>query len=138
VALFLTALVVCPLASINAWPFSSWRLFSVVRTARQTSWQGEAVDSSGREREYAVAATSPGYRELGHVVGRFSKRSAARRDAVCGALLQGATKRFGPSTDLVRIYRLIWLLSDRVGDRSRPPHRTLAWICDPEGAHAAT
>jgi hypothetical protein len=137
VALFLVALIFFPLAAVNAWPFSSWRLFSSLRTDRQTSWQALAVDSAGHERDYPIASVPHGYRGFGRIMTGFSKRPAAGRDAICGVWLQGATKRFGPSVDLLRIYSLNWLVSDRHGHRAAAPRRTLAWICSPEGARAA-
>lgn len=137
VACFLAAVTLCPLTGINAWPFSTWRLFSALRSSRQVSWQAQAVDSSGTERALTVTSTSPGYGGLDHILSRFASGPANRRDAICHGLLQTATERFGPSTVAVRIYRLLWRLSDRVGDRSRPPERTPAWVCQPEGARAA-
>jgi hypothetical protein len=136
VALFLVAVVVFPLAAVNAWPFSSWRLFSSLRADRQTSWQALAVDSAGHERDYPVASVPHGYRGFGRIMSGFSKRSAGERNAICGVWLQGATKRFGPSVDLLRIYTLNWLVSDRHGHRAASPRRTLAWICSSQGARA--
>jgi hypothetical protein len=135
VALFLVMLVACPLAAVNAWPFSSWRLFSVLRTANQSGWEAVAVDTAGRERDYPLGSVQHGYRGFGRVMSGFSKRSAAGRDEICSAWVQGARKRFGPSTALVRVYYLRSLLSDRHGHRAAPPRRTLEWICTLEGAH---
>lgn len=138
VVLFLTALVVCAVASLNAWPFSNWRLFSSLRADRQTSWQAVAVDTTGGERDYPIASVMHGYRGFGHIVGGFPKRSAATRDAVCSVWLQGATKRFGPTTAFLRIEHLGWMVSHRQRDRAAAPQRTPAWICSPNGARAAT
>lgn len=138
VALFVTAMVLCPLSGANAWPFSSWRLFSALRTPNATSWQAVAVDTSGQERDYPLASVPHGYRGFGLVMGGFSKRSPAARDSICRAWVHGATKRFGPGTTEVRIYRVHRLLSDRRGRRAGPARRVLAWICGPEGARAAS
>ncbi|MDQ6725869.1 MAG: hypothetical protein M3066_06865 [Actinomycetota bacterium] len=138
VALFLAALVVCAVAPVNAWPFSSWKLFSSLRTDKQTSWQAVAVDATGREQDYPIASIAHGYRGFARIVSGFPKRSAAGRDAVCAAWLTGATKRIGPGTDLLRIYRLDWLVSRRQGDRAAAPRRTLDWICDQQGLRAAS
>jgi hypothetical protein len=129
VALFLTALVVCAVASVNAWPFSSWRLFSTLRSDRQTSWQAAAVDARGFEQNYPIAS-------IGRIMNGFGKRSAPRRDAICTGWLARATKRFGPTTAVLRLYRLDWLVSRRQGDRAAAPQRTLDWICDRQGARA--
>ncbi len=138
VVVFLSALVICTLASVNAWPFSSWRLFSSLRTDKQTSWQATAVDASGREQDYPIASIAHGYRGFGRIVSGFPKGSAARRDATCAAWLTGATKRFVPSIDFLWIYQLDWLASRRQGDRAGAPRRTLAWICDRQGLRAGS
>jgi hypothetical protein len=138
VVLFLSALVVCAVGAVNAWPFSSWRLFSSLRTDRQSSWQAMAVDTSGRERDFPIAAMPHGYRGFRPIMNGFASRSSGSRNAVCGIWLRGATRRFGPSTEQLRIYHLHWLLSDRHGGRAGPPKRTLAWTCGPKGADVAT
>ncbi len=138
VALFLATLVVCPLASLNPWPFSNWELFSRLRTDQQTGWRAVAVDSAGREHVYPIASLPHGYRGFGSIMADFSERSAAERDAICAAWLRGATEQFGSGTRLLRIYHLQWLLSDRRGRRAAPPHPTLAWICSTKGAREAS
>src|SRR5436309_11767923 len=110
VALFLGALIVCAVASVNAWPFSSWRLFSSLRTDRQISWQAIAVDGSGVERAYPIGAMSHGYGGFRPAMKTFARRSGSDRDALCAAWLRGATQRYGPTTALLRIYRLSWIL----------------------------
>lgn len=137
VALFLSALVFCAVASVNAWPFSNWRLFSSLRTDRQSSWQAVAVDSTGPEQDYPIASIAHGYRGFGRIMNGFANRPAARRDAICAAWLSGATKRLGPGITSLRLYHLDWLVSRRGGDRAVPPRRTLAWICDRQGVRAA-
>lgn len=137
VALFLAALVGCAVASVNAWPFSSWKLFSSRRTDKQTSWQAVAVDTSGRAQDDPIASMAHGYRGFGRIASSFPKLSASRRDAICSAWLAVATKRFGPSVDSLRIYRLDWLVSQRRGDRAAAPRHTLDWICDRQGVRAA-
>jgi hypothetical protein len=47
----------------------------------------------------------------------FAHLSPSARDAICDAWLNAAAEKFGPSTRLLKIYRLQWLLSDRHGDR---------------------
>ena len=67
----------------------------------------------------------------------FARRSVAHRDTICETWLRDATRRFGPSTRLVRIYHAEWQLLDRRGNREAPPHLTLVWICSAKGAHEA-
>jgi hypothetical protein len=134
VALFLVALVVCPLAVVNLWPFSSWELFSHLRTDRETTWEAIAVDGSGRQHYDPLESLSHGYRGFDLIMLRFSTRPAASRDAVCATWLREADAGLGPGTKLLRIYRLQWRLSDRRGDRTAPPRRSLAWVCNAKGA----
>jgi hypothetical protein len=136
VVLFLATLVVCALAGLNLWPFSDWDLFSRLRTDQDTGWTAVAVDWAGRARDFPIDSLPHGYRGFGSVMAGLAARSAADRDAVCRAWLRGATERFGPSTRLVRIYHLEWLLSDRRGSRAAPDpaRRTLALTCSAKGA----
>ncbi len=97
-----------------------------------------AVDAGGGEQEYPVAALPHGYRGFGQIMDGFSRRSFGARNAICGAWLRAASEKFGPSAELVRIYRLDWVLSRRRGGRARPAQRTSAWICDAGGAHGAS
>ena len=136
-ALFLATLVVCALAALNPWPFSDWELFSRLRTDQQTSWKAVAVDWAGRKRDYPIASLAHGYRRFGSFMADFSERSPTERDAICAAWLRNATEQFGPSTRLVMIYHVEWLLSDRQGNRAAPRHRTLAWTCSAKGAREA-
>jgi len=137
VVLFLVTLVVCALVPLNAWPFSSWELFSRLRADRQTGWEEVAVNRSGRERADPIAPRPPRYLGFQPIIADFSGRTVAERDALCAIWLGGAIQQFGPRTRLVRIYHLDWLLSDRRGNRAAPPHRTLVWICSPKGVRAA-
>ena len=64
VAVFLAALVICPVTALNPWPFSSWELFSRLRSDHEVAWV--AVGRSG-----AVIATT-------------------HREATCAGWLTGA------------------------------------------------
>jgi hypothetical protein len=130
----LTVLVVCAVGTFNLWPFSSWELFSRLRTDRQTGWSAVAVDRAGRDRAYPINSQPHGLRGFQFVIARFPERPAAERNAICAAWLAGARELFGPDTQLVRIYHLEWRLSDRRGERAAPPHSELAWTCSAKGA----
>ena len=127
-------LVVCALGGWNLWPFSSWELFSRLRTDRETGWEAVAVDSAGRTHEHPISAVPHGYRGFATVMADFSQRSTGSRDAICATWLRRATDQFGADAQL-RVYRLDWLLSDRRGRRAAPPARRLDWVCDSKGAH---
>jgi hypothetical protein len=109
VALFVTAMAVCAFAPLNLWPFSTWELFSRLRSARETSWEAVAVGRSGQKHDYAMAAV-PG----------------PDRERLCAEWLRSGTR-------VVRIYHLERLLSDRDGNRAAPPRETLVWMCTTKG-----
>ena len=96
----------------------------------------EDIDPAGRERGYRFQSFPRGHRGFEVTMTHFSEHSANERDAICAAWLRSASEQLGPSTRLLRIYHLTWLLSDRRGDRAAPPDRTLAWICSEKGARA--
>jgi len=134
---FLAALVVCALGGWNLWPFSSWELFSRLRTDRQTGWEALSVTDSGQVRAYPLATLPDGYRGFAATLARFPADSVASRDATCTDWLHDASRRLGPVW-LVRIYRVEWVLSDRRGGHAAPRHLALAWTCKANGAHAAS
>jgi len=136
VGLFLATIAVCALGVWNLWPFSNWDLFSRLRSDRQNGWEALAVVGASRQRAYPVASLPDGYRGFALTMTDFARHSVAQRDAICETWLRDATLRFGPSTRLVRIYRVEWQPLDRRGSRDAPPHLTLAWICSAKGAHA--
>jgi hypothetical protein len=138
VVLFVGALVICALATVNAWPFPAWELFSHLRTDRQTGWEALAIGRSDHERLAHISSLPDGFRGFAFIMAGFSTRSAADRDAICAVWLRGAAGQSGSTTRLLRIYRLQWLLSERRGERPAPPRRTLAWICTAKGARAAS
>jgi hypothetical protein len=109
VGAFLAAVTICVLGPFNLWPFSSWELFSHLRSDRQTGWDAVAVEPNGQDRAFPS--------------------TLSRRDLSCAAWVRDADKLFGTSTRLVRVYRVRWTISDRRGDRGPPRHRTLAQVC---------
>jgi hypothetical protein len=137
VAGLVATLVICALAPFNLWPFSSWELFSHLRTDRQTRWEAVAVARTGGERAFPVDSIPRGYRGFAAALTGFSKRSTGQRDASCAAWLREATDLLGMSTRLLRIYRVEWLTSDRRGSRAPPRHRTLTWVCTTRGPREA-
>jgi hypothetical protein len=113
VAIFVGMVVICALVPLNLWPFSNWELFSRLRGPVQSSWEA-VVEHHGRVADYTIGP-----------------------DTACAPLLRNATVRFGPATD-VRIYHVERLLSDRVGARPAPPHRTLVATCATKGVRATS
>jgi len=124
---FLAAFFVCGFARIEAWPLTSWRLFSRVRHAVQTSWSAVTVDHSGREHQFPTLGQS--YRGTTHVLDSFSSLSRQKQIAACDAWANGA-RHAGQDVEAVRIYRVTSDVSHRAGDRGAPPlSRTLSFTC---------
>jgi hypothetical protein len=125
VLLFLATLVVCAAAGLNLWPFSSWELFSRLRTDQAAGWDALAVDSAGRTRDDPIPSLPYGHRGFGATMAMFHGDSPSARDAICDTWLNEATRRLGSSTRELKIYRLHWLVSERGG----PRRRKLVVIC---------
>jgi hypothetical protein len=139
VVAFLGVLLVCPLFSVEAWPLTSFRLFSHLRHDEQTSWQAFGVDGRSREVRYPVASLGQGFRGFVFEMRTFAARSPNERDALCETWLEGARRAMpGHDVKTVRLYQTHWLLSRRRGRRALPPTRTLRYVCLPRGARATT
>jgi len=137
VAAFLLAIVICALATVEAWPLTAWRLFSHLRTDQQVTWSATAVDRNGREHPYPLGAMPQGYRGFGFLMNDFASQSAARRQELCDTWRLGTGDLLGVEARAVRIYQLRSSLSERNGDRGEPPDRTLMYTCRPGGVDAA-
>jgi hypothetical protein len=136
VAAVLVMVAASALFSLNLWPFSSWNLFSGIRTDGQTSWEAVAVDASGVDHDYAIGALGHGARTIGPVLAAFERSSATDRAAICDGWLRGTETSLGARARAVRIYRVRWRLSDRRAGTGIRPERTALWTCTAEGARA--
>jgi hypothetical protein len=138
VGLFLTVFAVCSVVGIEAWPLTGWRLFSHVRTERQTTWQAVTVDALGREQWLPLSRFPGGLNGFVLVMPKFSHLSLIRRAAMCQAWTAAA--RSAGRTGTVRIYEVDRDLAPRDGSRpARSPTRTLRYTCrggSVEAAHA--
>jgi hypothetical protein len=109
VVVFVGMLVVCALAPLNLWPFSSWELFSRLRDPVVSGWVAVVSAHNDRVRDFAIGPHTP-----------------------CGPFLRSVTERFGPATR-VRIFRVEHLLSDGDDSHPAPPYRTLLVTCTAKG-----
>jgi hypothetical protein len=133
VVAFLATVVLCAALTVEAWPFTAFHLFSHVREDRQTGWSAVAIDARGEARPYPLNQLSQGYRGFRFLLVGFDDRSSGEKDAICRTWVEGAPKLIGLEATVVRLYALSWRLSDRVGDRAAPPHRTLRYVCTAGG-----
>jgi len=111
VMVFVGMLVVCALAPLNLWPFSSWELFSRLRDPMVSSWVAVVSGHDVRAHDFAVG-----------------------RHTACDPYLRTVTERIASATG-VRIYRVEHLVSD--GDDRQPArsYRTLVVTCTAKGVH---
>jgi len=130
VAVFLGVFILCGIARIEAWPFSSFRLFSTVRHEREVGWRYTVLTPAGG-RAMPWRELGPAYEGWVQMAGRFHRLSDERRLQVCRAYLQGA-RSYHRSVTALRISRVERVLSHRVEDRSEDPTVTPVFECDDE------
>jgi hypothetical protein len=114
VVIFVGLLVVCALAPLNLWPFSSWELFSRLRDPVSSSWVAVVSGRDARARDFSVG-----------------------RHTACDPFLRSVTRRFGSATG-VRIYRVERLHPDGDEVHPPPPYRTLVVNCVVKGVRASS
>jgi hypothetical protein len=109
VVAFVGLLVVCALAPLNLWPFSSWELFSRLRDPVVSSWVAVVSGHDVRARHFAIG-----------------------RHTACDPYLRLVTEQFASATG-VRIYRVEHLVSDGDDSHPAPSYRTLVVACTAKG-----
>ena len=121
---FLGALLVCGLASIEAWPFSAFKLFSAIRDGERESWQIVWVDPQDREDTISLYDLPVAYRNTTTLLREFESMSKDERNEVCDAWAQPLRER-GRPVEHVRVYRR----TTSLGDEPPPATRKLMWEC---------
>lgn len=100
----ITLVLLCGVASIEAWPMSAFKLFSGMRGDTRVSYQIRLVDSDGDESELAFRDLPVAYRNTHIVIPRFSRMSEDERDEYCNAWALQPRER-GEDVAFLRIYR---------------------------------
>ena len=130
VAVFTLAIVVCGTLSIEAWPFTGWRLFSHERRAVTASWAAATVDGRGRETLLQWERFPPADRHFLSIMSSFEHRTAAEQEAVCRTWARLQRRHAGVRARAVRIYRTMRDMRRHVGRRAPvEPERRLRWTC---------
>lgn len=96
----LVLLLVPGLVGIDLWPLTAWKLFSLARTDRQTTWEVEAVDAGGRTTPVSLDGLPLGYQLAGWHLAQLPGADYTRRDAVCRTLLAAVAAEHPGVTDL--------------------------------------
>ncbi|HVQ88181.1 MAG TPA: hypothetical protein VMT88_08365 [Actinomycetes bacterium] len=103
-------IVVCALTGLEVWPFSGFRLFSVVRTQEQVSWELRTVDAAGVETPVDLDDLPVSYWGAHHVIPELPEMSQSDRQAAVLAWLHGANVDTD-SVSSVRVYEIESLVS---------------------------
>jgi hypothetical protein len=116
-------IVLCAVTGLEIWPFSGFRLFSVVRTQEQVSWQLRTVDAAGEEAKVDVGAMPDSYRGEALVIPELASMSDVDRRAVIHAWLEGAGVDLAPVVS-VRVYRVDTLVPTEPSEVATPVSTT--------------
>lgn len=128
-ALVLVLLLVPGLVGFDAWPLTAWRLFSLARGDHQTRWVLETAAGDGQVASISLEDLPLPYRTAEWPMADLPHASAARRDAVCRALLDAVVVE-RPATVQLRLLR----------DRQAQVRRHGDWVVqhDKEIFHSCT
>lgn len=114
------------------WPVSSFRLFSHVRHAEQTSWEVTAA-SKGESVPFYPDSMSHGLKNFSFRMYEFEHGEKPRQDELCKVWLSFAPEVDGRPADRLLIWKRSWDLSERSGDRALPGQTELNYVCDQSG-----
>jgi len=129
VRIFLFAFLVCAVASVEAWPFTGFRLFSKTRHEIQRTWIAETVGPAGTTSTLWFDELPRAYQDFYLLMPGFRRLPAQRQRGICAAWLSEA-RRVRPGVASLRIYRVDRNLLPRRGGRPNPPVRsTLEYAC---------
>ncbi len=86
----LVVIIVFGVAGFEAWPLTSFRLFSTSRGTVRTSYEAVTVDAAGRETPFEQSTLAFGYRLAEWPMSEIAGASEARQRALCEAIAVGA------------------------------------------------
>lgn len=132
-AALIALMVACAVFAWEAWPFTSFRLFSTVRIDQQTAWLATTVDSTGDEDSYPLGGETRGFRGFPFTMNEFTSATPARQDELCRLWVTSAPELVDRDAVEVRIYQRSWTLSDRRDDEAIPGRTDLRFVCDANG-----
>lgn len=126
----LTLVIGAGFASVEAWPLTSWKLFSAVRQEVQYHWEVVTVGAGGREAPADFGALPVGYRQAHHVLSDFASKAPAEQERLCVALADAFHREDPDTMTGVRIYRVRSRIRRGPDARSTPPlDRRLHYEC---------
>jgi hypothetical protein len=124
----LLAVVLPPVTGTEHWPFTTLKLFSVVRGPEQAGWEVTMVDADGREAPLPWERLPHTFHFRGHVLRRFPSMTPREREQACAAWADAA-RDAGAKPEHLRVYRVV----RRVPTDGHPPgplvRRDLRYEC---------
>ncbi len=127
---FVGAIAVCGALSIEAWPFTSWRLFSRERRELATSWIATSVDARGHETRIHFNRFAKPDRYFVSVMSSYERLSPRDQAATCRAWARLVRRRGGSVAGGLRLYETRRHMRRHIGRRERvAPSRHLRWTC---------
>jgi hypothetical protein len=131
---FLGLFSACGVFGFELWPFTGWRLFADARERFHISWSPSAEYDDGTSGPLTLAAA--GAAGTPFLIGRLAELPQRDRDDLCSQwLVSSASDR---RVQRISIYRETRDLARRSGDRSAPPHKELAYVCERGRLEAVT
>ncbi len=127
---FVGAIAACGALSIEAWPFTSWRLFSRERRAVATSWIATSVDARGHETRIHFSRFSKPNRYFVSVMSSYGRLPPREQEATCRAWARLVRRRGGDVAGGLRLYATTRDMRRHIGRRERVmPAKSLRWTC---------
>jgi hypothetical protein len=105
VGVFLAVLAVFGFGHFEAWPLTSFHLFSAARESHENRWVATTVDHAGHETPLEQQDLPLGYRLAEWPLQRFPTSSRATQIAVCKGIAKGA-RGAGRDVASVRVYKV--------------------------------
>ena len=136
---FVGAIAVCGALSIEAWPFTSWRLFSRERREIATGWVATSVGARGRETRIPFGRFAKPDRYFVSVMSSYGRLTPREREATCRAWARLVRRHGGSTAGGLRLYATTRDMRRHIGRRAPvAPVARLRWTCaDGRGARSA-
>jgi hypothetical protein len=103
IVLLLGMLLIAGIATIEAWPFTGWRLYSNTKGPTAGSYYAYRVAPDGSEHKIEYNRLPYSYQRAPYVLNKFPSSDPATREAVCDALAHGE-RQAGRPVMKIRIY----------------------------------
>ena len=129
VLLALALLLVAGVATVEAWPFTGWRLYSNTKGPTAGGYFAYWVGNDGAEHKVNYDDLPYSYRRAPYVLDKFPRSDAATREEVCDALVHGERNN-GRDVASIRVYWEVRRVVPVNGERhTKLLERALSYTC---------